>query len=49
MTELFYTLGCIFFTTTISAQLCLIYGWYQFFKVDISIFDKSSGTDREDI
>jgi hypothetical protein len=30
MTELFYTLGCIFFITTISAQCIMMYTWYQF-------------------
>ena len=29
MTELFYTLGCMFFITTISAQCMLIYTWLR--------------------
>lgn len=36
MTELFYTLGCIFFITTISIQCIGFYTWYQFFKIDLS-------------
>ena len=30
MTELFYTLGCIFFITTISSQCIMMYHVYQF-------------------
>ena len=29
MTELFYTPGCMFFITTISAQCMLIYTWIR--------------------